>query len=132
MVAFPSKTVPYMFEQYSSLAQALLLLTVAGVARYYRIPFGRNARGLIFSFGPYLLVDSLSFASDEVFRGFAHHLELLPAASFTVMIGVWVWAFWTFAPSPQVAMAQQPDVYWKRQWNSVWETTLGAVRRRSS
>jgi len=132
LVALPSKTVPYIFEQYSSLAQALLLMAIAGVARYYRIPFGRNARGLIFSLGPYLLIDSLSFASDEVFRTFARHLELLPAASFTAMIAVWLWAFWKFAPSPYAAVAHQPDLYWKHQWNSVWETTLGAARRRSN
>jgi hypothetical protein len=132
LVQFPSKSVPSVFEQYSSLAQAVLLLTIAGVARYYRISFGRNMRGLVFSLGPYLLLDSVSFASFQLFGDLRPFLELLPGAAFTAMIAVWLWAFWQFAPSPQVAMARQPDLFSKHQWNSIWQTTLGAVRRRSS
>ncbi|MDE3171082.1 MAG: hypothetical protein KGL75_13140 [Acidobacteriota bacterium] len=129
LITLPVISVASIFEQYSSLAQALLLLTIAAVARYYRIPFGRNMRGLVFSLGPYLLLDSMKFASYQVFGPIRVYVELLPAILFTGMLAAWVWAFWDIAPSPQQATFCQADADWKRQWTHVWKSTLSTLGR---
>lgn len=90
-------------EQYLCLAQAILLLTPATVAWYYRVPLGRNLHGLCLGFGMYLLVRSVNVASLQVFRGFAPYWRLLTPTTFIGMIVVWLWAFWEYAPSPEQA-----------------------------
>lgn len=132
LVRFPAKSVASVFEQYTGLAQALLLLMIAAVARYYRIVLGRNMRGLIFSLGAYLLVDSLSFAGYQIFGAARPYIQLLPGAIFTAMIAVWLWGFWEFAPPKHMAIADHADLAWKHTWNQMWETTITTVRRRPS
>ncbi len=129
LVRFPARSVAAGFEQYSSLSQALLLLLVAAVARYYGISFGRKMLAVIFSLGPYLLVNSVSFATYQVFGTLRPYLELLPAAAYTGMIAIWLYGFWQYAPSPQQALVHPVS---KQQWNHVWETTLDLVRHKSS
>lgn len=131
LVWFPGRSIASTFEQYSSLAQALLLLVIAAVARYYRVPFGRNMRGLIFSFGPYLLADSLSFITYQVFVGLRGYLEFLPAALFMTMMAAWLWAFWEFAPSPQTAISYSRQDIWKELWNHLWDATFATVKDRT-
>jgi len=128
-VRFPASLVPAGFEQYASLSQAILLFIVAAVARYYGKSFGRNMRGLIFSLGPYLLLNSVSFATYQIFGALRSFLELLPAAAYTAMIAVWLYAFWLYTPAPEQAGF---DTVSRQQWKHLWETTLNLVRQRSS
>jgi len=88
------------FEQYLSLAQVLLLLAPAVVARYYRVPLGRNMWGLGMGFGVYLCVCSVNFAGLQVSRSFLPYWQLLSPVTFICMILVWLWAFWDYMPSP--------------------------------
>jgi hypothetical protein len=129
LVRFPASSAAAGFEQYSSLSQAVLLFLVAAFARYYGISFGRNMRGLIFSLGPYLLLNSVSFATYQIFGALRRYLELLPATAYTGMIAVWLYSFWQYAPSPEQASLSPIS---KQQWNDLWETTLSLVRHRSS
>jgi hypothetical protein len=93
-------------EQYICLAQAVLLLTPAAVALYYRVPLGRNLRGLCIGFGVYLLVRSANFASLQVVRGFAPYWRLLTPLTFIAMIAIWLWAFWEYAPLPVARISE--------------------------
>ena len=117
-------------EQYFCLAQAILLLTPATVAWYYRVPLGRNLRGLCLGFGIYLLVRSVNFASLQVFRGFAPYWRLLTPMTFIAMIAVWLWAFWEYAPSSEQASLDE-DQYsqWKTEWQHLWSRTMALLRR---
>lgn len=108
-------------EQYFSLVQAFLLLTPAAVACYYCLAWGRNMRGLGFGFGIYLLVRTVNFASLQAFRGFLPYWQLLTPISFIGMIGIWLWAFWEYAPSPELAtvdetQSDQQKAEWQRRW----------------
>ena len=117
-------------EQYFCLAQAILLLTPATVAWYYRVLLGRNLRGLCFGFGVYLLVRSMSFASLQVFRGFVPYWRLLTPMTFIGMIAVWLWAFWEYAPSPERARLDEDQYYqWKAEWQHLWGRTMALLRR---
>lgn len=115
-------------EQYACLAQAVLLLTPATVVWYYRIPLGRNLRGLCLGFGVYVLVRSVNFASLQVFGGFAPYWRLLTPTTFIGMIAVWLWAFW--APSPEQAVLDEAQYSpWKTEWQHLWDRTMTRLRR---
>lgn len=88
-------------EQYLCLAQAILLLAPVAAALYYRVPMGRNLRGLALGFGVFLLARSVNFASLQVFPGFALYWRWLTPATFIAMIAIWLWAFWNYSPRPQ-------------------------------
>jgi len=117
-------------EQYFCLAQAILLLTPATVAWYYRVPLGRNLRGLCLGFGIYLLVRSANFAGLQVFRGFVPYWRLLTPMTFIGMIAVWLWAFWEYAPLREEASLDE-DQYsqWKAEWQHLWTRTMALLRR---
>ena len=118
-------------EQYFCLAQAVLLLTPASVAMYYRVSLGRNLRGLCLGFGIYLLVRSLNFASLQAFRGFAPYWRLLTPTTFIMMIAAWLWAFWDYAPAPeQPTLDDAQHSQWKAEWQHLWRRTM-RLRRRS-
>jgi hypothetical protein len=116
--------------QYFCLAQAILLLTPATVASYYRVPLGRNLRGLCLGFGIYLLVRSANFAGLQVFRGFFPYWRLLTPMTFIGMVAVWLWAFWKSAPSPERANVNEAQYsQWKTEWQHLWSRTMALLRR---
>ena len=116
-------------EQYVSLAQALLLLSPAAVARYYRLPLGRNVRGLGFGFGLYVFVRAINFAGVQAFRGFLPYCQLLAPASLIAMIAVWLWGFWDYAPSPELSSLDEEESYqWETEWRRLWAKTMGLLR----
>lgn len=117
-------------EQYFSLAQAVLLLTPAAVAWYYCLPWGQNMRGLGFGFGVFLLVRAVNFASLQAFRGFFPYWQLLTPISFIAMIAIWLWAFWEYAPSPELATADETQSdRWKAEWQRLWTRTMRRLGR---
>lgn len=89
-----------LFEQYLSLAQALLLLAPVAVALYYHIQLGRNMRGLGLGLGMYLCLCSINMANVQIFPSFFAWWRLLSPATFFFTLVVWTWAFWDYAPSP--------------------------------
>ena len=116
-------------EQYFSLAQALLLLTPAAVARYYGLALGRNVRGLGFGFGLYALVRAMNFASLQAFRGFVPYWRFLVPASLIAMMVIWLWGFWECAPSPELrALDEEQSYQWKIEWRRLWVKTTGLLR----
>lgn len=110
-----------LFEQYLSLAQALLLLAPVVVALYYHLPLGRNMRGLGLGFGMYLCICSIDVANVQIFPSFFAWWRLLSPATFFVTVLVWTWAFWKYAPSPAwcrksniVPTGQSTNFEWSR------------------
>jgi hypothetical protein len=116
-------------EQYLDLAQALLLLASAGVAWYYAVPMGRNLRGLGLGFGVYLLLRVVNFASVQVFRGFSGYWRVVTPVTFICMIAIFLWAFWEYAPSPELSeMADVPYLAWQSEWQRIWITIRKVLR----
>lgn len=132
LLHFPHRFVPPIFEQYVSLIQALLLLTVAMVARYYGVPLGKNMRGLIIGFGLYLTLCALNFASFQIISGFLPFWQLLSSWNYVGLTALWLWAFWQGDPVSEQGLRHQDYLDSKAQWNQLWTTTLGVVRRRSN
>lgn len=121
--------VPPIFEQYVSLVQAFLLLTVIIIARYYAIRLGRSAWALAFGFGVYLSLCAANFASLQAIKWFLPYWRMLYPATFVAMIGLWAWGFWNYeAPSPDMSTARA-DLLLKRHWDRIWTRTITALRR---
>ncbi len=117
-------------EQYLCLVQASLLLIPAAVAWYYRIPLGRNLRGLSLGFGVYLLVRAVNFASLQAFHGFALYWRMLTPMTFIIMIAVWLWAFWEYAGTPtEVSLDEAVHSPWKMEWQFLWSRAMARLRR---
>jgi hypothetical protein len=91
------------FEQYLSLAQVLLLLGPAALARYYGVSLGRNVWGMGLGFGIYLSVCSMNFAGLQISHNFAPYWRLLSPLTFMGMIVLWLWALWDYEPTPNSA-----------------------------
>jgi hypothetical protein len=123
-----ASSLPYVYlhfspavEQYVSLGQAVLLLAAAAIAWYYRIPLGKNLRGLSLGFGIFLLLRVVNFASLQVFRGFGSYWRVLTPMTFIGMVAIWLWAFWQFAPSPERwSMDEISHTQWKTEWQQLW------------
>jgi hypothetical protein len=130
-IAFSGRSVAYVFEQYASLFQALPLLALAALARYYRVPLGRNVRGVVFSLGPNLLINALAFASYQIVHDMkvVHNLELVPAMTFTGMIAAWLWALWQYSPSTRLSASHDAAAFSARQCAQLSQTATGAMRR---
>jgi hypothetical protein len=115
-------------EQYFTLAVSLLLLVIAGVARYYGVSFGRNMRGLIAGFGVYLCLYAANFAALQTVPRFHVFWQFISSVSYSAMVACWLWAFWKFAPSPSFAPEFRAPASWKSRWSGDWQTALGDVR----
>lgn len=120
-VPVPHLPLSPVIEQYTSFAQALLLLATAAIASYYRMPLGKNLRGLGLGFGVYLLLRVVNFATVQAFPRFRDYWRLLTPMTFIGMLAIWLWAFWQFAPSAECwSMDEIPYTQWKTEWQQVW------------
>lgn len=117
-------------EQYFTVAVSLLLLIIAGVARYYGVSLGRNMRGLIGGFGVYLTLYAGNYAALQIVPRFHAIWQLLSSVTYLAMTTCWVWAFWQYAPPP--VPAPVPPRYLtecKQQWQRLRSTTAGILKR---
>lgn len=116
-------------DQYFCLTQAILLLIPASVALYYRVPLGRNLRGLCVGFGIFVLVRSVDFASLQAFHGFTPYWRLLTPATFIAMIAIWLWAFWDYAPPPRRESSEERSYQEHIESQHRWNRAAAFLRR---
>jgi hypothetical protein len=112
-------------------AQALLILMVLIVARYYQVPLGRNAWGIAVAFGMYSSLDTANSAFVDIMHSFFPYWQLLGPLSWVALLGMWTWAIWTFYPNP--AMAAVPTIADTSNsltdWAQDWGETVSSVRK---
>jgi hypothetical protein len=130
LIRFPYRYLSPIFVQYLCLAQAVLLLGTAAVAAYYKLPLGRNLRGLVFGFGFYLSLCAMNFASLQIIRGFLPYWQLVSPVLYIGLLVFWLWAFWDYSPARATDRADLKQPYGKEQWNQMWTDAIGAMRRR--
>lgn len=132
LIPFPYKYVPPVIEQYLTLVEAVLLVAVAVVARYYAIQLGRNLRCLMLGFGLFLSLYAMNFASLQIVQGFLPYWQVLSAVLYIGLLAVWLRAFWEYFPSPERAAMHLDQMQTKEHWNQMWSGATSAVRRRSN
>jgi hypothetical protein len=113
-------------------AQAVLILVVLIVARYYQVQLGRNAWGIAVAFGMYCSLDTANCAFMDLFlHSFFPYWQLLGPLSLVAMLGMWTWAVWANYPNPVVAGVGQKADHTNdlREWAAGWGQTASTIRK---
>ncbi len=111
--------------------QAVLILAILTLARYYHLPVGRNVWGIAVAFGMYSSLSTAASALIDIMRtSFFPYWYLLSPFSFVAMLAMWTWAVWTYAPNP-IAVATEiadPAGYVGR-WADNWGRAVSTTRK---
>lgn len=108
-------------ERHFRLAQSLLLLILAGAVFHYRVPVGKNLKGMFVGYGPYIAV-SLATLTLLDYREptLSPVLAMIQPISYVAALLIWTIALWRYRPNP----VGQPG--------PVWGVALKAVRPQST
>ena len=81
--------------------QALFLSGILMVVSYYRIPIGKNLKGMISGYGLYI-VTSLSTLAIRAYAGpgFNNTWNVIQPLSFDASLTIWLVALWSYQPNP--------------------------------
>ncbi len=118
-------------ERSFGFAQAVLILMVLIVARYYQVQLGRNVWGIAVAFGIYSSLDTANSAFMDMFHSFFPYWQLLGPISLVVMMGMWTWAVWAYYPNPVALRAREMANHADdlREWADGWGQTVSTVRK---
>ena len=117
-------------ERSFGFAQAVLVLGLLMIARYYGVQLGRNLWGVAVSFGAYASVLTMNNAMVDLGHWYVPYWRLLSPLSFVAMLGMWVWAVWTYAPNPPIAAGEEAmQIAELGRWTDRWNQTVATARR---
>jgi hypothetical protein len=89
------------FERDSMTIQAILILGILGVVFYYRIPMGRNLKGIIFGYGLSVGTSLMTLAvRSYAGASFNHVWMITEPLSYDVSLLIWLAALWAYHPNP--------------------------------
>lgn len=122
------KGTPIELERDVRTVQAIFLFGIFAVISYYRIPIGKNLKGMIFGYGLYIGTSLLSLA----FRSYAGHSfdsewKIIQPLSYAVGMFIWLIALWSFRPNP----APDPGIHLEEDYEALaarTKRTLVAMR----
>jgi len=100
VVASPDQAL-FVLERNVRTVQAILLFGILAVISYYRIPLGKNVRGMISGYGLYI-VTSLATLAIRTYAGpgFTSSWSVIQPLSFDLSLLIWMTALWSFHPNP--------------------------------
>jgi hypothetical protein len=117
-------------ERSFGFAQAVLVLGLLMAARYYGVQPGRNIWGIAVAFGAFASILTMNNAMVDLSRWYVPYWRLLSPLSFVAMLGMWVWAVWTYAPNPAIASEEEAKQLAELgQWTESWNQTIATTRR---
>lgn len=103
--------------------QACLIAAVAGLMSYYRIPIGRNVRGIMLGYGFFLSTSILNLTLRSYFGdGFQIWWQYLQPAAYVAVLLTWCLTLWFYQPNPV------PEVQSRIEQD--YQTLVDATRRR--
>jgi hypothetical protein len=126
-----SHSVYLAMERSFGFVQAVLILAVLTLARYYHLPVGRNIWGIAVAFGMYSSLSTAASALvDLMHASFFPYWYLLSPFSVVAMLGMWIWALWIYAPNPTVAADALSDPTGEfERWPENWGRAVSTVRK---
>jgi len=105
--------------------QAVMILGILLMARYYGVKCGRNVRGIAIAFGAWVSISTATNAMADLTSSFLPYWYYLRPLSFVVMIVVWIWAVSVYEPNPPILESEAPQL---EQWTEDWNRTISAAR----
>jgi hypothetical protein len=96
-----SKGAAFEVERDVRTVQAIFLFGILAVISYYRIPIGKNLKGMITGYGLYIVTSLFTLAT----RGYAgprfdRVWDVIQPLSFDLSLTIWLVALWSYHPSP--------------------------------
>jgi len=121
-------------ERSFGFVQAVLVLAILAIARYYHLSVGRNLWGIAVALGAFCsLATAASAITDFARPTFFPLWYFLSPISFVAMIAVWTWAMWDYAPNPEPASNRLLDpAAGFGQWSENWGRAVSTVRKVSN
>lgn len=104
----PARLAPFaaFLERDLRTLQAILLAALLGIFTFYRIPTGRNLRGIMAGYTLYVGVRVLELtAYTELGRADALFVSKLEPFSYLICLGIWTTALWSRSSEPDVETA---------------------------
>lgn len=119
------------FERGFRAFQAILLLTILGGIFFYRIPIGRNVKGIFLGYGVYVAT-SLIALSLRLYKGlmFDSNWYFLQPLSYTISVIIWAFSLWTYHPDPALLEETQlvtDDASFRSKSNNMMFGTWSSV-----
>lgn len=112
--------------------QAIMILGMLVMARYYGVRCGRNIRGIALAFGGWVSISTANNAmvamvnADNSLHPLFYYLRPL---SYAFMLVVWVWALWVYEPNPAIKESGAADLTrWAEDWNRTISTARTMIR----
>ena len=101
LVGLSPDTALFELERNVRTVQAILLFGILAVVSYYRVPLGKNIKGMIAGYGLYI-VTSLSTLAIRAYAGprFNATWNVVQPLSFDVSLAIWLVALWSYQPNP--------------------------------
>jgi hypothetical protein len=83
-----------------SITKAVIIIVLLTMARYYRLPVGKNVAGLMLGFSVYLGINIANFALAETFGRAVYSglFAVVTPLSFTVCLLMWTIKVWRYEP----------------------------------
>lgn len=108
--------------------QALFLIAIYGVVSYYRIPLGKNLKGMTFGYILCLSVTLMTLAlRSYIGSGFDSAWVFIQPFTFDISLFIWVTTLWAYHPNPvadpAIRVEADYDVFAERT-----RGTIGAMR----
>jgi len=104
--------------------QAIFLCAILLIILHYRIPVGKNVRGLMVGYGFYIFLSLLSLATRAyVGRAFDEGWRLIQPIAYDACLVIWVSSLWTYAPDP----VSDPRVRLESDYEVLASRTRGAL-----
>jgi hypothetical protein len=105
--------------------QALMILGILVVARYYGVRCGRNVRGIALAFGAWASISTADNAMIDLANSFVPLFYYLRPLSFVIMLVVWIWALWVYEPNPPIKESEAVEL---DRWTEDWNRTISTAR----
>jgi hypothetical protein len=104
--------------------QAIFLFVILAVVSYYRIPIGKNLKGMISGYGLYI-VTSLFTLAIRAYAGarFNSMWTVIQPFSFDLSLTIWLIALWSYHPSP----APDPNIPLGKDYDELAARTRRAL-----
>ncbi len=89
------------FERNLRVVQAVLLVGILFLIAYYRIPMGKNLRGMILGYGIYVGASLMTLAETMYSAArFKQFWIIIQPSAFLLALTIWLVTLWSFEPNP--------------------------------
>ena len=121
------------FVRKIALSVAAWLLVVLALARYYRMPVGRNTWGIAIGLLVFVSSQIANFAAVDLSTGFRPIWSLLEPLGFTATLLIWTVTMWSYVPNPRPDVPGEPIQrealsYWEERWAALGMTIRKAFK----